>query len=170
MKPTETVELVGMITQIWPSMKLNQHTAKAWHMVLSDLPYDIAQQAVANLAKSRIGYIGVADIRRQAAADAGLLAPEEGDAYDMAAKVGLNSGTGARMLPGPVQDAYWQMGGAQAFEDPIGMVRSRWNKVYATCVTKRETALLTGDLGVAIETRRRAELTAGQERAAIEGG
>lgn len=156
MKPTETVELVGMITQIWPSMKINQHTAKAWHLVLADLPFDAAQTAVANLAKFKIGYIGVADIRHQAAEDAGLLPIEEGIAYDMAAKVGLNSGSGARMLPGPVQDAYWQMGGSQAFEGDAFMVRARWNKVYAACCEKRNKELLSGDLGIAIATARTA--------------
>jgi hypothetical protein len=154
MKPTETVELVAMVTQIWPSMKINQHTAKAWHLVLSDLPYDAAEQAVANLAKFKVGYIGVADIRRQAAEDAGLAPVEEGIAFDMAAKVGLNSGTGARMLPGAVQDAYWQMGGSPAFDGDAAMVRSRWNKIYATCCDKRTKELLSGDLGTAIEAAR----------------
>jgi hypothetical protein len=154
MKPTETVELVAMITQIWPSMKTNQHTAKAWHLVLADLPFDAAEQAVANLAKFKIGYIGVADIRRQAADDAGLLDIEEGIAYDMAAKVGLNSGTGARMLPTAVQDAYWQMGGAPSFEGDAFMVRARWNKIYAACCAKREKELLSGDLGAALRTAR----------------
>lgn len=170
MKPTETVELVGMITQIWPSMKINQHTAKAWHLVLADLPYDAAQQAVANLAKFKIGYIGVADIRRQAAEDAGLLPIEEGIAYDMAAKVGLNQGTGARMLPGPVQDAYWQMGGAPSFEGDAFMVRARWNKIYAACCEKRTKDLLSGDLGACILLARAAALVEGHQRQEIEGG
>lgn len=168
MKPTETIELVATITQIWPSMKINQFTAKAWHLVLSDLPYDAAEQAVANLAKVKIGYIGVADIRRQAAEDAGLLDAEEGIAFDMAAKVGLNSGVGARMLPGAVSDAYWQMGGAPSFEGDAFMVRARWNKIYAACCEKRNKELLSGDLGAAIATARTA--IAAPKRQEIEGG
>lgn len=168
MKPTETVELVGMITQIWPSMKINQHTAKAWHLVLADLPYDVAEQAVANLAKFKQGYIGVADIRHQAAEDAGLLPIEEGIAYDMAARVGLRSGDGARMLPGPVQDAYWQLGGARAFEGDAAMVRSRWNKIYAACCEKRTKELLSGDLGTAIQLTRATAIAAGPELHEIE--
>lgn len=156
MKPTETVELVALITQIWPSMKINKDTAKAWHLVLADLPFDAAQTAVANLAKHKIGYIDVAEIRRQVAEDAGLLPLEEGIAYDLAAKVALNSGTGARMLPGPVQDAYWQMGGAPAFEGDAFMVRARWNKIYAACCEKRNKELLCGDLGIAVATARAA--------------
>lgn len=168
MKPTETVELVGMITQIWPSMKINQHTAKAWHLVLSDLPYDAAEQAVANLAKFKVGYIGVADIRRQAAEDAGLGHTEEGIAYDMAAKVGLNQGVGARMLPGAVQDAYWQLGGSQAFEGDAAIVRSRWNKIYASCCEKRTKGLLSGDLGASIEQARAAASLDAAQHPAIE--
>jgi hypothetical protein len=168
MKPSETVELVAMITQIWPSMKINQHTAKAWHLVLSDLPYDAAEQAVANLAKFKVGYIGVADIRRQAAEDAGLAPAEQGIAYDMAAKVGLNSGTGARMLPGPVQDAYWQMGGAPSFEGDAAMVRSRWNKIYDACCEKRTKELLSGDLGTAIVAARAAASLDAAQLPAIE--
>jgi hypothetical protein len=166
----ETIELVAMITQIWPSMKTNQHTAKFWHQVLSDLPFDAAQQAVTNLAKFKQGYIGVADIRHQAAEDAGLGPVEEGIAFDMAAKVGLNSGTGARMLPGAVQDAYWQMGGSQAFEGDTAMVRSRFNKIYATCCAKREKELLSGDLGAAIAAVRASAAIEAPRRQEIEGG
>jgi hypothetical protein len=169
-KPTETVELVAMITQIWPSMKINQHTAKAWHLVLSDLPYDTAEQAVANLAKSKTGYIGVADIRLQAAEDAGLLPLEEGTAFDMAAQVGLNQGTGARMLPGPIQDAYWQMGGSPAFEGDGAMVRARFNKIYAACCEKRTKELLSGDLGASIAAVRPSAAIDAPRRHEIEGG
>jgi hypothetical protein len=150
MNSKETTKLVALIAQLWPAMKINEFTADAWHMVLSDLPMDVAQTAVANLAKAKLGYIGVADIRHQAAEDAGLGHVEEGIAFDMAAKVGLNSGTGARMLPGAAQDAYWQMGGSQAFEGDAAMVRSRFNKVYAACCEKRTKELLSGDLGTAI--------------------
>lgn len=169
MNSKETTKLVALIAQLWPAMKINAATPDAWHLVLSDLPFDVAQQAVANLAKSKIGYIGVADIRHQAAEDAGLLAPEEGIAYDMAVKVASNYGTGARMLPGPVQDAYWQIGGAQAFEDSVFMVRARWNKIYAACCEKRVKELLSGDLGSSIAAARSAAIEAPQ-RQAIEGG
>lgn len=172
MTSEETTKLVALIAQLWPAMKINEYTADAWHPALADLDIDDAVTAVYALIKSSPGFIGIADIRRRAAAMAGLLAPDEGDAFDMAAKVGLNSGVGARMLPGPVQDAYWQMGGAPAFEDPAGMVRSRWNKVYAGCVAKRETELLVGDLGAAIANTRAsaAALPPADRRDAIDGG
>lgn len=170
MNSKETTKLVALIAQLWPAMKINEFTADAWHMVLSDLPMDAAQQAVANLAKSKLGYIGVADIRHQAAEDAGLAPVEEGIAFDMAAKVGLNQGTGARMLPGAVQDAYWQMGGSQAFEGDAAMVRSRFNKIYAACCAKREKELLSGDLGASIAAARAAAVIEAPRRQEIEGG
>lgn len=170
MNNKETAKLVGLIAQLWPSMRINEFTADAWHPALADLDLDDAIAAVYTLIKTQSGYIGIADIRRTAAAAAGLLALDEGDAYDMAAKVAAHSGTGARMLPGAVQDAYWQMGGAQAFEDPLGIVRSRWNKVYAACCAKREAALLAADLGAAIRATRRPELTPAPAMTAVETG
>jgi hypothetical protein len=170
MNNKETAKLVGLIAQLWPAMKINEFTADAWHMVLSDLPLDVAQTAVANLAKAKLGYIGVADIRHQAAEDAGLLYVEQGIAYDMAAKVGLNAGTGARMLPGPVGDAYWQMGGAPAFEGDAAMVRSRWNKIYDACCEKRQKELLSGDLGASIAIARASAAIDAPRRQEIEGG
>lgn len=150
MNNKETTKLVALIAQLWPAMKINAATPDAWHPALADLTVDQATAAVYALVKSQLGYIGIADIRRQAAENAGLLPIEQGIAFDMAARVGLNSGTGARMLPGPVQDAYWQMGGAPAFEGEAAMVRSRWNKIYDACCEKRIKELLSGDLGAAI--------------------
>jgi hypothetical protein len=150
MNNKETTKLVALVAQLWPSMKINDFTADAWHPALADLPLDAATTAVMNLVKFKIGYIGISDIRRQVVEDAGLGHVEEGIAYDMAAKVGLNSGTGARALPGAVQAAYWQMGGSPAFDGDAGMVRARWNKIYAACCEARTKELVTGDLGQAI--------------------
>lgn len=154
MNNRETTKLVGLIAQLWPAMKINEFTADAWHPALADLTLDDATTAVYALVKGRPGYISVYDIRHQVAEAAGLLPIEEGIAYDMAAKVALNFGTGARMLPGPVADAYWQMGGAPAFEGDAAMVRSRWNKIYAACCDKRNKELLAGNLGAALRTAR----------------
>lgn len=166
MNNKETTTLVALIHQLWPAMKINDATPDAWHPALADLTLDDATAAVYALVKSHHGYIGIADIRHQAADNAGLLPIEEGIAYDMAARVGLNSGLGARMLPGPVQDAYWQLGGAPAFEGDAQIVRSRWNKIYAACRDKLTKELLAGDLGAAIQASRTAAIT-GHERQQI---
>lgn len=160
MKNAETTALTALIGQIWPSMRLDEFTADAWHLILEDLPFDVAQHAVAALAKARPGYIQPYDIRRQAAKTAGLLAPDEADALQQCVTVAGNMGTGARALPGPVQDAYWAMGGSQGFTAPPAVLRPQFGRVYRDCVAARDEQLLGGDLGEAIETARAAELAA----------
>lgn len=159
MNNTETVALTALITQIWPSMKINAYSADAWHPVLEDLPYAIAEHAVLILAKSHSGYIQPYDIRRQAAKSAGLLAPDEADALQMALDVAGNSGAGASLLPPAVKDAYWAMGGSQGFLALPGVLRPQWGRVYRDCVIAREEQLLAGDLGAAIENSRPAAIT-----------
>lgn len=150
----ETVALTALITQIWPSMKLNEYSADAWHPVLEDLPYAAAEHAVLILAKSHPGYIQPYDIRRQAAKTAGLLAPDEADALQLALDVAGVQGTGASMLPAAVKDAYWAMGGSQGFMAMPAVLRPQWGRVYRDCVAAREEQLLAGDLGLAIENSR----------------
>lgn len=156
----ETTALTALIGQIWPSMRIEEFTADAWHLILEDLPYDLAQLAVATLAKARPGYISPYDIRRQAAKTAGLLAPDEADALGQGVTVAGNLGTGASLLPGAVQDAYWAMGGSQGFAAPPAILRPQFGRVYRDAVTAREEQLLGGNLGLAIEEARTAELTA----------
>lgn len=163
MNNAETVALTALITQIWPSMKLNAYSADAWHPVLEDLPYAIAEHAVLILARSHSGYIQPYDIRRQAAKSAGLLAPDEADALQMALDVAGNSGTGASLLPLAVKDAYWAMGGSQGFQALPGVLRPQWGRVYRDCVIAREEQLLAGDLGAAIENSRPVAITATPE-------
>jgi hypothetical protein len=160
----ETVALTALITQIWPSMKLNEYSADAWHPVLEDLPYAAAEHAVLILAKSHPGYIQPYDIRRQAAKTAGLLAPDEADALQLALDVAGAQGTGASMLPPAVKDAYWAMGGSQGFAAMPAVLRPQWGRVYRDCVAAREEQLLAGDLGLAIENSRPVAIAAAPAR------
>lgn len=154
MTPTQTVQLVAIISEIWPSMKLGSHTPDAWHTVLGDLPYADAVAAVQHLARTRGGYIAPADIRRQVAAAAGLLAPNEAEALADAAEVAGRQGLGAMHLHPVTYEAYRAMGGPTAFDAPASVIRPQWARVYAAVVTRHEDALLTGDLGTAIRQRR----------------
>ena len=108
MTPTQTVQLVALITQIWPSMKLNEFTADAWHPILEDLDFADAARAVNLLAKTHDGYIAPADIRRQTAREAGLLPVAEAQALQLAITVAGNMGGGRSALPGPARRAYDQ--------------------------------------------------------------
>ena len=46
MKPTEAVQLVGIIRALCPGQKLEDLTPDAWQLVLDDVTYTDAQQAV----------------------------------------------------------------------------------------------------------------------------
>lgn len=164
MNNAETVALTAVVSQIWPSMKLNAYSADAWHPVLADLPYAVAEYAVHQLAKSHPGYIQPYDIRRHAAKTAGLLAPDEADALQLALDVAGARGAGANMLPPAVKDAYWAMGGSQGFAALPGVLRPQWGRVYRDCVAAREEQLLGGDLGLAIENSRPVAITAAPEQ------
>lgn len=160
MTPTQTVQLVTIISQLWPSMKLNEFTADAWHLVLEDLDHDDARGAVIALTKARSGYITPHDIRHQCARAAGLLPPEEAAALQMAVTVAGNLGTGASLLPGPVRTAYWDMGGSPGFQCAPSILRAQWRTVYGDAVEAYERDLLGGDLGTAIAHTKRAQITA----------
>jgi hypothetical protein len=154
MRNEDTVKLAALVAQLWPSMKLNEYTADAWHPAMSDLSYADAEQAVYYLARGKTGYIQLYDIRRQVAKSAGLLAPEEAVALQMAVKVAGSMGDGAGALPPAVRDAYWAMGGSQGFASPPAILRPQWGRVYRDCVAAQEEDLLTGDLGKSIENAR----------------
>lgn len=161
MNRSETVKLVALISQIWPSMKINEFTADVWHDLLEDLDPADAKNAVTTLGRTRSGYIDMHDIRYQCADTAGLLPPDEATALQMAVTVAGNLGTGARMLPPAVREAYWDMGGSQGFAAPRSVLRPQWAKVYRTCCERIERELIGGNLGAAIEHQKRQQLTGG---------
>lgn len=160
MTPTETVRLIAVISQLWPSMRLDEHTPDAWHVVLDDITLDDALAAVRYLARARTGYIQPADIRRQIAATAGLLPPSEAEALTAAARVAGLRGEGGRALHPAVYQAYRAMGGPTAFEGPPTIIRPQWARIWADVIRRYEDQLLAGDLGHAVDQARKLALTA----------
>lgn len=154
MTPTQTVQLVAIVRQLWPSMKIDQHTPDAWHTALDDLDLADALAAVRYLARTRSGYVMPADIRRQVAAAAGLLPPTEAEALAAAAEVAGAQGLGASRLDPVTYEAYRAMGGPTAFDAPPSVIRPQWARIWSTVAAKHEDALLAGDLGAAVESRR----------------
>jgi uncharacterized protein YqfA (UPF0365 family) len=61
MTPTETTRLLHLVVQIAPAQRVDEFTADAWHLVLSDLPYDVAQAAVVQAARTA-RFIAPADV------------------------------------------------------------------------------------------------------------
>lgn len=161
MTPTDAVRLISIIKPLWPSMRLDEHTPDAWHVVLDDITLADALAAVRHLAKARTGYIQPADIRRQVAASVGLLPPTEAEGLAEAARVAGLRGEGARNLHPVVYQAYRAMGGPTSFEGLPTIIRPQWARVWADVVRRYEDELLAGDLGHAVEQARKLALTAG---------
>lgn len=158
MTPTQTVQLVALISQIWPSMKLNEFTADAWHPLLEDIEFEAAGRAVNILAKTHDGYIAPSDIRRQVVRDAGLLPVSEATALQLAVTVAGNLGAGRRALPRPVQRAYDLMGGSQGFAAPESVIRPQFGRIYREVCAEFERDLLAGHIGRAIRGAALSEL------------
>lgn len=154
MTPTEAVQLVAIVRQLWPSMKIDEYTPDAWHVVLDDLDLADALKAVRHLARSRSGYIMAADIRRRVAAEAGLLPLPEAEALNAAARVASLKGVGTSNLDIVTQQAYRDMGGATAFDAPMGVLRAQWAKVYNAIAEPYVEELLAGDLGATVAQQR----------------
>ena len=154
MTPPEAVQLVRIVRQLWPSMKMDDFTPDAWHIVLDDIDLDDALKAVRHLSRSRSGYIAPADIRRRVAAEAGLLPLPEAQALTAATRVASDRGVGASKLDIVTQQAYRDMGGATAFDAPMGVLRAQWAKVYNAIVEGYTEELLAGDLGAVVARQR----------------
>lgn len=167
MTPTETVRLVSVISQVWPSMKIDSHTSDAWELIFDDITLDDALDAVRHLAKVRTGYITPADIRRQIATTYGLMPPIESVGLSRAAEVAGKQGEGASKLDPVTYAAYRAMGGPTAFDEKQAIIRPQWARVWADCARDHEEKLLSGDLGAQIEKIRRPALAADPTRPAV---
>jgi hypothetical protein len=167
MTPSETVRLVGVISQVWPSMKLDSHTPDAWSLIFDDVALADALDAVRHLAKVRTGYISPADIRRQIATTHGLMAPSEAAGLAAAAAVAGRQGEGASKLDPVTYAAYRAMGGPTAFEEKQAIIRPQWGRVWAECLREHEDRTLSGNLGELVEATRRTAITAAPAPTAV---
>ncbi len=147
MIPSETVTLVRLIAELWPSMRINPHTPDAWHPLLEDIPRDAAMAAVYRLAKVSSAYIAPADIRREVAAAAGLLPPAEDDAWEQVLAVALADGVGRSRLHPVLEAAYTSMGRAPAIKTGApGPTRGLFGQAYRRLSEEYSREVLAGDL------------------------
>ena len=65
MNAAETTRLLAIAASIWPAMRLEEHTAEAWALVLADVPYGDAAEALKVLATSSTFPPAVADVMRE---------------------------------------------------------------------------------------------------------
>lgn len=67
MIPRETLTLVRLVASLCPAMRVEEHTAEAWHLVIGDIDAEDAVAAVRAIA-ARKPFIAPADIVEQVAA------------------------------------------------------------------------------------------------------
>lgn len=147
MNPTETTALVRYIAEVFPSMRINQHTPDAWHPLLKDVPASLAREAVQYLAKTSSGYIAPADIRRRVAEFAGLLPPGEDDAWERVLSVASADGVGRSQLHPVLQGVYSSMGGAAAIKAGLpGPTRAAFGQAYRRLADEHQREVLSTDL------------------------
>ncbi len=71
MTKTQVIEMVGILSSVFPDQKWSEATCKAYEMFLVDLDYELAQSAIRRLASTQKFRPSVAEIRA-AAADTAL--------------------------------------------------------------------------------------------------
>jgi hypothetical protein len=154
MNPTDTVNLLRLVGEIWPSMRINPHTPDAWHPLLQDIPRDAAITAVRRLAMVSSSYLAPADIRREVASAAGLLPPGEDTAWELALAVAVDEGYGRSTLPGAVRATYDALGGAPSIRNGLpGPTRAQFGQAYRRIAEDLERSVLGSDLGEGLELR-----------------
>ena len=80
--------------------------------------------------------------------------PLESEGLAAAAEVAGNRGAGASQLDPVTYRAYRAMGGPTAFDAPPSVIRPQWARVWADVSRQYEEELLSGDLGLAVASRR----------------
>ena len=55
MNHLQTVQLVRVVASLCPNQKLDEYTADAWAMILDDIRYEDAQQAVKDIYRQPLG-------------------------------------------------------------------------------------------------------------------
>lgn len=65
MDRAETTRLLVVATGVWPAMRLEEHTVETWTMVLDDVPYHDAAEALKVLARTSTFPPAVADVMRE---------------------------------------------------------------------------------------------------------
>lgn len=68
MKKSEVVKFLSIITAFFPDRRITDEMITGWHIMLEDMPYELAEQALkAVLSKNRF-FPSIAEIREEAAA------------------------------------------------------------------------------------------------------
>lgn len=99
MNGDDVARLLSVAANVWPAMRLEEHTVEAWAMVLDDVPYTDAADALRVIARSQHTPPAVSDVmrevrkvwdQREAAGQPGTITPnvDPDDTRAYAAEVG----------------------------------------------------------------------------------
>lgn len=145
MTPQQTVDLMRLVTQCSPAMRLAEGTPAVWHRLLADLPFEAACNAVIAHYATERRFITPADIREGVARAADLLAPDEDLAWLEAQSVATNEGIGRGQLHPAVERAYQALGGAWGINSgQAGTVRAQFRDAYRAARDRHDREVLGG--------------------------
>lgn len=169
MTPTETTKIITLVRAFAPQQRLvDEYTVlvPAWHAVIGDLPYDAVERAViAHYRTATDPWITPGQIRRRVAADAGLLAPSEQDAW-MLAQQWVRRAVRLDELPSAVGLACQAVGDVLRSDAPDGVRHAAFRDAYRSAASRHDDRTLeaTADRWAAIAPAARGRL------ALVQGG
>lgn len=163
MTPTETAKVITMIRAFAPQQRLADDPAvlvTVWHAVIGDLPYDAVERAV--VAHYRVAadpWIQPGQIRRRVAADAGLLAPTEQEAW-MLAQQWVRRAVRLDALPSAVGLACQAVADVLRSDAPDGVRHAAYRDAYRATSARHDERTLeaTADRWPAIAPAARGRL------------
>ena len=145
MNREETARLLVLIESLDHRHRFTAQQVTAWQVVLDDVPLDLATEAVIEHYRSTHYAALPGDIRRRAAANAGLLAPPEVVAWAHAKRVAQAEGEGRRSLHPAIREAYDVLGGSMGpLRDAGSTARAQFRDTYNQIKSHVDTEVLTG--------------------------
>lgn len=144
MTAAETVRLLAFLAAANPAMRVEDGTAEAWHVILALVPFETAMVPARRLVTTT-RWVAVSDIARGVAADAGMLAPDEEQAWEAATRVASNEGEGRTTLHPAVEEVYWSFGGAGGpLTSSHSAVRAQFRDAYRTVAGRHDEERILG--------------------------
>lgn len=147
MTPQEAIGLLALVRATWPGMSVVEGMDRTWAALFSDVPAGAATEAVLRLGRRTSRFLAVADIRREVARMAGLLAPDEDLAWRGATAVAVDGGLGRNQLHPVVAAVYTDMGGASG---PLALggttVRAQFRDAYRQARDRHDADVLDAGL------------------------
>jgi hypothetical protein len=144
----EARQLLALVASFDGRRSFGTYDVEAWLSVLGDVGWDEAHAAVLAHYATRTDCVMPAHVRRHAAATSGRLAPDDDEAFRLAAAVASAEGEGRGQLHPAVRDAYDTVGGSYGFAVPASTVRAQFRDAYRSARERHDERVLLGRLDV----------------------